>query len=190
MKTLLLIAGGERVFMDACPAAFSFRFQEHSVRRLSAGYGPLSSAPPPPSIPRQSTDIRPLSTRRSRSRYASLGSIVAHERGRASTNGGERCRISTNNHERDYRRKWTYIYIYIYIGWLWRWFEEENATRFRVKDLPSFYFEDEKLQNVVYFYRKWNEIEIYLLDHEFPRKVRLEDSCIRIILTFPVRTTK
>lgn len=36
MKTLLLIAGGERVFMDACPAAFSFRSQEHSVRRLSA----------------------------------------------------------------------------------------------------------------------------------------------------------
>lgn len=62
----------------------------------------------PPSTPRQSTDIRPsLSTRRSRFRYTyifTLCSIVARERGRVSTNGDERCRISTSNDEQPLER--------------------------------------------------------------------------------------
>lgn len=114
MKTLLLIAGGERVFMDACPAAFSFRSQEHSVRRLSAvamatlprHQPPL--LPPPP--PRQSTDIRPsLSTRRSRFRYAYIYSPFARswlanvaEYRRTVTNVAEYRRATTSNHSSVY----------------------------------------------------------------------------------------
>lgn len=142
MKTLLLIAGGERVFMDACPAAFSFRSQEHSVRRLSAvamatlprHQPPL--LPPPP--PRQSTDIRPsLSTRRSRFRYAYIYSPFARS---WLANVDEYRRTVTNVAE--YRRATTRAYTIMTIlterlNFFFLFFGDQDSTEVknRAKDL-------------------------------------------------------
>lgn len=162
MKTLLLIAGGERVFMDACPAAFSFRFQEHSVRRLSAGSAPL--APPLPPFSPPSLDNRPIFDPYRRVDLAPDAHPLLDRGTRTWPSIDERWRTLPNIDEESRTRLsskmsgYVHIYVYIYIYRMilemisrkrtWKIFARDDVSckKFIEKDIPVLSISDESLE--------------------------------------------